>query len=114
MPRHSKRFSPVSERMPSPYRAKRTAGHYHQRGADLLKFVVVGKVEESFGACKNSTVKVKRNGRQTTKCKSYRVILGNGLCQDCWDKEIDSRANNNRHRRGFPKIPEDSEGEEKA
>ena len=106
MPRHSKRFSPVSERMPSPYREKRTAGHYQRRGADLLKFVVVGKVEESFGACKNSTIRVKRNGRQTTKCKSYRVILGNGLCQDCWDKEIDARMN---YHKAKPKTPTNDE-----
>ena len=107
MPRHSKRFSPVSERMPSPYRAKRTAGHYHQRGADLLKFVVVGKVEESFGACKNSTVRVKRNGRQTLKCKSFKAVLGNGLCMTCWDKEIESRANNATHRYNDTAIPPD-------
>jgi hypothetical protein len=106
MPRHlNKKGSPISERMPSPYRAKRIVGHYQKRGADLPRFVV-GKVKESFGACKNSTVRVKRDGRQTTKCKSYRVILGNDLCQGCWDKEIDSRSNNNPQRKGLPKLPE--------
>ena len=109
MPRHlNRKWSPISTRMPSPYSGKKTDG----RGADLPR-LVVGRVKESFGACKNSTVKVKRDGRQTTKCKSYRVVLGNGLCQGCWDKEIDSRANNNSHRNGLPKLPEEPEREEK-
>lgn len=94
MPRPFK-YSPISDRMPSPYRGERTS----PRGADLLKLIKESpvKVEESWGACKNTVKKVRRGSTRVPKCKAYKAVLGNGLCQDCWDKAIDARANQRKY-----------------
>ena len=103
MPRHSKRFSPVSERMASTYKGTRTS----PRGADILKIVKeLPPVHESWGACRNTLKRIRKNGKQTLKCKSFKVILGNGLCQDCWDREIDARMN---YHKAKPKTPTNDE-----
>ena len=36
---------------------------------------------ETVGDCKN-----------WKRCRQYNVILGNGLCIDCWDKKTGSRG----------------------
>ena len=108
MPKPTKRFSPVSERMVSAYKGNKSDG----RGADLLKLIKCDartNVRESWGACRNTLKRVRRDSRQTLKCKNFRVILGNGLCMTCWDKEIESRANNATHRYNDTAIPPDEE-----
>ena len=38
------------------------------------------QVQESIGNCKN-----------WRKCKNLNVELGNGLCEECWDKKLTKR-----------------------
>ena len=38
------------------------------------------QVQESIGNCKNRR-----------KCKNLNVELGNGLCVECWDKNLSKR-----------------------
>ena len=42
--------------------------------ATITKIMNHGTIVETQGACKWSR-----------KCKSYNVVLGNGLCEECWD-----------------------------
>ena len=43
--------------------------------------VDVALPKETVGDCKN-----------WKRCRQYNVILGNGLCIDCWDKKTGSRG----------------------
>ena len=99
MPRPSK-YSVASDNMATPYRGTRA----EPREFDFLSAInrSHAKVNESWGACRNTTKKVRRGSKKIPKCKQYKAILGNGLCQDCWDKEIDARAN---YHRGKPNMP---------
>ena len=102
MPKPHK-YSPVSEGMVTRYKGTRR----NPRGADLLKLVKdLPPVHESWGACRNTVKKIRRGSRRVPKCKAYRAILGNGLCQDCWDKEIDARMN---YHKAKPKTPTNDE-----
>lgn len=90
--------SKKSERMPSKYRRPRRVSEHgiHDLGEAVINYPKIDPTENvvnTFGACKNSTVRIRRNGKQTLKCKAFHVELGNGLCMDCWDKTIEYRAN---------------------
>ena len=50
------------------------------RDSALFNINEVTLPRESFGMCKNQ-----RN------CKNYQVVLGNGLCMDCYDKGLENR-----------------------
>ena len=67
---------------------------------------------ETTGACKNTSKRVRRNGKMVTKCTNYNTTLGNGLCITCWDYEVNRRANSAEQRRlgasnnGFKNLPD--------
>ena len=101
MPRPHK-YSVASSNMATPYKGTRADG----RGADLLKLIKdLPPVHESWGACRNTAKKIRRGSRRVPKCTAYKVILGNGLCMNCWDREIDSRANRAKYRNNRTTIP---------
>ena len=52
---------------------------------------------ESFGECKN--VRARNRGR---KCTSIQAVLGDGLCQSCWDQKCSTSTT---------KVKEEEEGE---
>ena len=44
--------------------------------------------KETIGACKNAYAK-----RGNSKpCKSYSVVLGDGLCMHCWDRNLSAMS----------------------
>ena len=42
----------------------------------------ITEIKETVGVCRNSN-----------SCKSFKAVLGNGLCITCWDKGYDVRVN---------------------
>ena len=38
---------------------------------------------ETFGACRYSRKQGRRDG-----CGNFTVVLGNGLCIECWDRKV--------------------------
>lgn len=85
----TKRYSAVSERMPSPFRQAGTRSREDGNRVNPIYDPTNKRLnpDESFGACKNTFKRVRRG---TTKgvaaCKNFKVTLGNGYCQDCWDR----------------------------
>lgn len=107
MPKPTK-YSAVSERMPSRYKAPR--GSRTDSGEAVFYFKkedLTSHVQETLGACKNTQKKVRRGSRRTRKCNEYRAVLGNGYCMACWDKEVERLHNNALHRKQKNHIPED-------
>ena len=96
--------SQKSERMASKYRKPRGrpsgSNHLGEAYMNYPKTDPTLDVVNTFGPCKNTFQRVRRNGRWTTKCKAFHVELGNGLCMDCWDKTVERRANDPEIRKG--------------
>ena len=55
---------------------------YRRQGATVNPYILnkVALPSETVGDCKN-----------WKRCRQYNVILGNGLCMDCWDKKTGGR-----------------------
>ena len=104
MPRPSK-WGVASERMPTPY--KNTRANMGANLNSIIKSAKALKVVETHGACKNTAKKVRRGSRRTRVCNQFHAVLGNGYCQDCWDKEVERLHNSAISRKKRNKIPTD-------
>jgi len=52
------------------------------------------KVTETTGDCRN-----------WKRCRSFSVLLGNGLCMECWDKNLTGRFYKKKRKQTIEKTP---------